>query len=450
MASAADPSPSSGAAEGDNFSPDELLDAWGILSQEDRATGFRLLDRAQAGQFLIGLTGVDQADLILGLPPGERGLWVRFLAPDDAADMIQAAPSEKREQLMALLDDATRREVSALLAYAEDAAGGLMNPRFSRVRPDMSVDESIAYLRKQAQTQAQGLYYVYVLDSGQHLLGVLSFRELFAAPGDRLVSDVMHRDVTSVTDDAHQRTVSRLFTKLPYVAIPVVDGEGRMKGVVTADDIVEVVEEEATQDIQKLGGMEALSAPYLEIGFFEMIKKRAGWLALLFIGELLTATAMTHFEKEIARAVVLALFIPLIISSGGNSGSQATTLVIRAMALGEVRLRDVFRVVRREIGAGLFLGCTLGSLGFARITLWEGLFHTYGEHYMVVAMTVGCSLVGVVLWGTVSGALLPFLLRRVGADPASASAPLVATLVDVSGLVIYFSTASLILNGSLL
>jgi magnesium transporter len=223
-----------------------------------------------------------------------------------------------------------------------------------------------------------------------------------------------------------------------------------MQGIVTADDVVDVVREEATEDMQKLGGVEALEAPYLEIDMRRMIRKRVGWLCVLFLGEMLTASAMGFFEKEIARAVVLALFIPLIISSGGNSGSQATTLVIRAMALGEVKLRDWWRVVRREFLAGLGLGIVLAVIGFIRIVLWEGLFHTYGPHYVGIACTVAASLVGVVLWGTLAGSMLPFILRRLGFDPASASAPFVATLVDVSGLVIYFTAAAAILGGTLL
>jgi magnesium transporter len=244
--------------------------------------------------------------------------------------------------------------------------------------------------------------------------------------------------------------VSGLFAKHRLMAIPVVDAERRMKGIVTVDDIVQVVQEAATEDIQKVGGMEALDAPYFEVGLLAMLKKRAGWLLVLFLGEMLTATAMGHFEEEIARAVVLALFVPLIISSGGNSGSQATTLIIRSLALSEVRLKDWWRVMQREILSGMSLGVILGLVGMARILLWQALFHTYGGHAGLVALTVGLSLVGVVTWGTFSGSMLPFILRRVGFDPASASAPFVATLVDVSGLVIYFSVGSVLLRGTLL
>ena len=253
-----------------------------------------------------------------------------------------------------------------------------------------------------------------------------------------------------MSDRLDQEAVSHLFAQSHLVAIPVIDDAGRMKGIVTVDDVVDVVQEEATEDAQKAAGVEPLEAPYLEVGMRRMIRKRVGWLSVLFLSEMLTASAMGFFEKEIARAVVLALFVPLIISSGGNSGSQASTLVIRAMALGEVRLRDWWRVVRREIIAGLALGLVLSAIGFLRIVAWEALFHTYGPHYIQIALTVAASLVGVVLWGTLSGSMLPFMLRRLGFDPASASAPFVATLVDVSGLVIYFTCAALILRGTLL
>jgi magnesium transporter len=260
----------------------------------------------------------------------------------------------------------------------------------------------------------------------------------------------MNTDLVTVLQDEDQESISKTFSNHNFLAIPVVDENHVMKGIITVDDVVEVIEEEATEDIQKIGGMEALGEPYLDISLPSMIKKRAGWLMALFIGEMFTATAMSHYEHDIAKAVVLALFIPLVISSGGNSGSQATTLIIRAMALGEVRLRDWWRVLNRELISGLSLGLILGSIGLMRILLWPGKETLYGEHYFLVAITVACSLVGIVLWGTLAGSMLPFLLRRVGLDPATSSAPFVATLVDVTGLVIYFTVASLFLKGILL
>lgn len=436
--------------EREPLSLDELRDVWPLLAQEDRIQGFLLLPRDEAEEFFFSLSARDQAELFTSLPGREQRSWMRLLPPDDAADLIQAAPSDKREALLGLLDEPTRREVTALLAYAEDNAGGLMNPRYIRLRPEMTVDEAISYIRKQMREQPRTIYYGYVLDNEQHLLGVVSFRELFTATVRTRVAEIMRRQVTTIPEQMDQETVSHRFSESHLVALPVIDGENHMKGIVTVDDVVDVVREEATEDMQKVGGVEALDAPYLQIEMRRMIRKRVGWLSVLFLGEMLTASAMGFFEKEIARAVVLALFIPLIISSGGNSGSQATTLVIRAMALGEVRLRDWFRVIRREFVAGLGLGCVLAIIGFLRIVTWEMLFHTYGPQYLSVATTVSFSLVGVVLWGTMAGSMLPFILRRLNFDPASASAPFVATLVDVSGLVIYFTVAAVILRGRLL
>ena len=425
---------------------EELRDAWPALSWEERIEGFHRLVRAEADDFFLELPPADEAALLLALPPPERRLWIRLLAPDDAADVIQEAPEEERPRLIELLDPVARREVTALLAYAEDAAGGLMSPRFARLRPEMTVDEAIRYLRRQAREQAETIYYAYVLDPGQKLVGVVSFRDLLTAPPDRRIADLMKRDVVSVPDTLDQEAVARIMAREDVNAIPVVDGQGRMQGIVTVDDVVDVVQQEATEDIQKIGGTEALDQPYLQTGLPEMIRKRAVWLALLFVGEMLTATAMAGFEDEIARAIVLAVFIPLIISSGGNAGSQASTLVIRAMALGEVNVGDALRVARREVLAGLALGTILAFIGVVRIFVWQGLFGTYGPKTPHLAVTVGTAVVAVVMWGTLAGAMLPLAIRRMGFDPASASAPFIATLVDVSGIVIYFTAARLILG----
>jgi magnesium transporter len=426
-----------------------LWEEWPALTAKKRVRRFKQLPRHEADEFFLSLEPREQETLLLSLPQGEQRLWMRVLAPDDAVDVIQEAPVEERDRLLEMLDDTTRREVRALLAHAEDDAGGLMNPRFARIRPELTVGEAIRYLRKQA-TSVETIYYVYVLDNDQTLRGVVSFRQLFQAAEDTVVRDIMVTEVITVPEHMDQELVARLFQKYNVLALPVVDEGGKMVGIITFDDIADAIREEATEDIQKIGGVEALEAPYLTIEFMRLLKKRAGWLAALFLGEMLTATAMTHYQDEIASAVVLALFVPLIISSGGNSGSQATTLVIRAIALGEVRLRDWWRVLRREIGAGLGLGMILGMIGLARILLWQAIGGTYGVHFMRIALTVAFSLVGVVLWGSVAGSMLPFVLRRAGFDPASASAPLVATLVDVTGLVIYFSIASIVLHGVLL
>ncbi len=436
--------------DAEELSASELLEVWSLTSAFDRERAFALLPRAEAEDLFLSLPTRDQAELLLGIPVGQRRSWIRLLAPDDVADLIQAAPDEEREGLLGLLDEPSRFQVSGLLAYAEDAAGGLMNPHYVRLRPDMAVTEAIAYVRRYAGEHRDTTYYAYVLDDAQHLLGTVSFREMFAARPEQRIADIMREDIVSVGEDQDQESLSRIFAQHRFLALPVVDAAGRMRGVVTIDDIVDVVQEEATEDIQKIGGTVALDAPYLATAFTQMVRKRGTWLSALFFGEMLTATAMGYFEDELAQAVVLALFVPLIISSGGNSGSQASTLVIRAMALGEVRLADWWRVVVREIGSGLVLGSILASIGLVRIFTWQGLFGSYGEHYALIALTVGFSLIGVVTFGTLAGSMLPFVLRRMGLDPASASAPFVATLVDVTGLVIYFTVASLILRGTLL
>src|SRR5262245_19056728 len=307
------------------------LDNWHTLSSEERVAVFKDLPYSEKDDFFLALSARDQSELVLSLPSGERRIWMRLLPPDDATDVIQETPEEHRPALIGLLDDYTRREVHALLAYAEDEAGGLMSPRFARLRPDMTVDEAVAYLRRQAE-QVETIHYAYVLDSDQRLLGIVPLRRLMSAPRDQSVRSIMRTDFVSASEELDQEQLAKLFSQEHLFAIPIVDGNGRMKGIVTADDIVNVVTEEASEDIQKIGGSEALDAPYLQVALQQMLRKRGGWLAALFIGETLTTTAMTYFEKELGRALVLSLFIPLIISSGGNSGSQATTLVIRAMA----------------------------------------------------------------------------------------------------------------------
>jgi magnesium transporter len=428
----------------------ELRDAWPFLDAHEKVEGFRLLAPAEEEDFFLTLDVFAQLQLLEALPAAERQIWMRQLPPDDAADVIQVCPADQRGAYLALLDEHARSEVLALLAYAEDAAGGLMSPRFARVRPDMTADEAIRYLRRQARERVETIYYVYVLDSAQRLLGVVSFRELFFAQPELPVSQVMRTDFVKVRDDLDQESVSQIIAEHDLAAVPVVDAEGRMQGIVTVDDIVDVVREEATEDIQKIGGTVALDAPYLQVGLFSMVRKRLPWLTVLFVGQFLTTSAMAYFEGEMARALVLAVFIPLIISSGGNSGAQASTLVIRAMGMGEVRLRDWWHVLRRELGVGLTLGAVLGAIGLVRVLIWPASAIQTRHHELLLAVTVATSLVWIVLWGAVVGAMLPFLLRRFGFDPASASAPFVATLSDVTGIVIYFSVATALLTGTLL
>ena len=386
------------------------------------------------------------------LPPNIATGLVTAMSADQQADLFRELTPSGRERLLALLDPETRRTLHELLAYARDTAGGIMTTEFVGVPDDWTTSRVLEYLREVARTK-ETIYAVYVVDpASRRLRHVVSLRELLQAEPDAAVHDVApkRRLITVAPEDSRQEA-ARLIGKYNLLALPVVDAVGRVLGIVTVDDVIDAMVADQSRQVQRLGGMEALDAPYTQIGFAAMVRKRAGWLCALFLGEMLTATAMGHFEQEIERAVVLSLFIPLIISSGGNSGSQATSLIIRALALREVRLREWWRVAMRELPAGLTLGAILGVIGFARIILWQELgWFDYGPHALLVATAVSLSLVGVVTFGSMAGSMLPFVLRRLGFDPASASAPFVATLVDVTGLVIYFSIAYLVLRGTLL
>lgn len=441
----------------DPTDPINLLNNWNSFSQDLKNKYFTDLNRTSAEDLFLSLTPQDQYPLIKDFTLLEQRSWIRLLAPDDAADLIQVAVADDKknsetikDDMLALLDPQTKREVMALLAYAEDNAGGIMSSRFIRLRPYMSVDEAISYIRIQAKTQVETIYYAYVLDPQQKLLGVVSFRELFASSAQKKVEDIMRTDLIQIPVDLDQEKIGQIFTKHDFMALPVIDKEDKMVGIVTFDDVATAIQEEATEDIHKIGAVETLDAPYLQISFKEMLRKRAGWLMILFVGEMFTATALGYFEGELQKAVVLAMFLPLIISSGGNSGSQASTLIIRAMALGEVKIKDWWKVFVRELATGLALGACLGLIGAARIMLWPWKLKLYGEHYNYIALSVSLSVLGCVLWGTISGSMLPFVLRKLKFDPASASAPAVATIVDVMGVVIYFSIANIILRGILL
>lgn len=423
----------------------DLVSQWPSLTVNERREHFENLSRTDAEELFLSLSPHDQAELLEQAPPLSKRSWVRLLAPDDVADLIQEMGIETRDETLSLLDPQTRREVIALLAYAEDNAGGLMSSRFVRLRADMIVDEAISYLRIQARTHVETISYCYVLDHDQTLRGVVSIRELFSAAPTTPLREIMRTDVTKIPVELDQEKIALIFQQQGLLALPVVDENDHMQGIVTLDDIADTIQEEATEDIQKIGGMETLDAPYMKTPLPELIRKRAGWLAVLFLGQMFTATAMGYYQSEIERAVIIALFIPLIISSGGNSGSQASTLIIRAMALGEVRMRDWARVLWREMLTGLSLGTLLGAIGFLRILVWPGRDEQYGPQWLELGYAVFFSVVGVVLWGAITGAMLPFALRKLRLDPASASAPMVATIVDVTGLLIYFSVASFFL-----
>jgi len=429
---------------------DTLIRLWPAMSPNEKREGFSALSRVEAEELFLTISAHDQSELLLEVSPSERRSWVRLLAPDDVADLIQELDPSYRESVLTLLDNQSKKEVSALLAFAEDVAGGLMNSQFIRLRPDMTVDEAISYLRRQARTSIEVIYYTYVLDSQNLLVGSVSFRELFMAPSPKFVRDIMKTDLITIPLGLDQEEVAKVFSQSQLPALPVVDEWGHMKGIVTFDDIANVLKEEATEDFQKYGGLETLDLPYMKTGILELMRKRVGWLIILFVSQMFTASAMGYYNAELEKALVLALFIPLIISSGGNSGSQASTLIIRAIALGELRLRDWWRVLRRELVMGLGLGIILGSIGALRVLLWPNNELVYGQHFALIGVIVGLSVVCCVLWGTLTGSMLPFFLKRAKLDPATASAPFIATLVDVTGIIIYFSIAGHFLRGTLL
>jgi magnesium transporter len=437
----------------DGLSLEELTEAWPALSDDERIQGFVILTPEEGEEFLSHLPAHDAVDLISALPKDARRKWLRLLPPDDVTDIIQEAEEADQAGILALLDEPARKEAAALLEYDEDDAGGLMTPRFTKLRANMTAAQAIDHLRQQASRNAELIYYAYVLDDAGRLVGVVSFRELVKTPAERRIADIMTTDLVTVPDTMDQEAVSHIFAHHDLYCLPVVDAQGHIKGIVTADDIVDVVHEEATEDMHKLGGSEALESPYLQAGLWEMLKKRAVWLVALLVAECMTIEVISRYQSNLrADLAVLVLFIPLIVSCGGNSGSQAATFVVRAMALDECRLRDWWRVVRRELLTAASLGAVLGVTGLIATAAWNFLWARVGgvprlgESPVTVSVAVGISIVCVVLWGTMVGTLLPFVLRRVGADPASASAPLVATIVDATGLVIYFTVGGLVLT----
>ena len=422
-----------------------LLANWNNYGSARRKKIFSKLSRAKAEELYLRLFAADQKQILSFLPAVEQRSWLRLLAPDDAANVIRLFSSDEQTNALSQLDENTRRDVEALLAFAEDKAGGWMNPQFVRLRDDMRVDVAIAYIRAQAASPAETINYAYVMNANQTLVGAVSYRELLLAPADKKMQEIMSKDLVTVAVDASAESAAQIFSTSGHTALPVVDTDGKMQGILTIDDMVRVAQDNATQDIHKLGGTAALDLPYLNTRIIDLVRKRVGWLTLLFVGGMLTANAIGHYEHSLERAVVLALFIPLIISSGGNSGSQATSLIVRALALGELRAKDWWKVLGRELTAGLILGLILGVLGWLRVWLLPDAANN-GIAMTKIALTVSISLVGIVLWGNVAGAMLPFALRRFNFDPATASAPFVSTLVDVTGLLIYFTTASLIVG----
>jgi magnesium transporter len=390
-----------------------------------------------------------QEDVIRELPAAKVAELLNELPADDRTSFLGELHSDVVKELIKLLNPEERKITLSLLGYNETSVGRIMTPDYIAVREEWSVKQVLDYIREYGK-DSETIDVIYVVDEKGKLIDDFRIREFLLVATDTMVHTLMDDRFVALHVNDEQEEAIQIFRMENRVALPVVDDEGILLGIVTIDDMLWIANEEHTEDIQKIGGTEALDEPYLDIPLLKLVKKRIGWLVILFIGEMLTATAMAFFEGEIAKAVVLALFVPLIISSGGNSGSQASTLIIQAMALGEITLTDWWRVMRREIISGLLLGGVLGIIGFIRIVFWNSLFHSYGEHSILVGLTVGISLIGVVLWGTLSGSMLPLILKRLGADPATSSAPFVATLVDVTGLLIYFSVAFALMKGTLL
>ncbi len=444
--------PSSIAAETEELHPADLADVAELLPSELVPRLLTALPAARAAAVLEYLDEDLRSAILGAMDPEDAAVLLAGMTPDERVDVLDEMDEDVADEILEAIPERERAETERLLQYEPDTAGGLMTTEFVSVPESQTVEDALAAVRGMARAgRREAMGTVYAVDARGALTGVLSLRELLAAPEGARVVEVAWTEVVTVPVTADREEVAQLTSNYDLVAVPVVDADRRLLGVITVDDVIDVIQEEQTEDVQKFGGLEALEDSYMNSSFLDLLRKRAGWLMILFVGEMMTAGAMAYYETEIAAAVVLALFVPLIISSGGNSGSQATSLIIRAMALREVGLSDWWRVVQRELPAGLALGTILGLLGLGRVLLWQTLgLYEYGEHYVLIGLTVGTSLVGVVTFGTLTGAMLPFILRRAGFDPASASAPFVATLVDVTGLVIYFSVALLLLRGTLL
>jgi magnesium transporter len=429
---------------------DEILSVLEKLDDESNAVVFEALDEYIAIKCFKVLPDKTRQALVKDMHFERAAKLLNSLPDDDLTALAEGVSGRVVNQLLKLLSDENRRMLLSHLGYPENSVGRLMTPHYIAIKENMLVSDVFTYIRYHGQN-SETVNVIYVLDDKGVLIDDIRMREFLFVDPTTKVSDVMDHRYLALSANDKQEEAIKMFRKNNRFALPVIDANGIMLGIVTIDDVLRLAEAEDTEDIQKIGGSEALDEPYNTISFANLIKKRAGWLVILFIGEMFTATAMQYFQDEISKAVVLALFIPLIISSGGNSGSQASSIIIRAMALGEVTFADWWRVMRREIFSGLTLGAILGTVGFLRILLWQHLhIYNYGEHWLLMGFTIFWALVGVVTWGTMAGSMLPIVLKKLGADPAASSAPFVATLVDVTGLVIYFSIAMIILRGTLL
>jgi magnesium transporter len=431
------------------LTPEELAEMINTSAEIDFIKVFQVLEPEKALKTFENLDFEYQEKLLNSFTIEQLSDTLNKISPDDRTGIFEELPEETTRKYLSLLSDEERKTAQSLLQYPEDSIGRLMTPDFVSVKEDWTVNQVLDHIRRYGK-DSETLNMVYVTDVHGYLIDDIRLREILLSPPDRKINELMDKSYISLNARDDQEKAIEAFKQTNRIALPVTDFHGLLLGIITIDDVVDVMEEEDTEDIQKFGGSEALEEPYLKVSLPKMLSKRAGWLVVLFLGEMLTASAMGYFNNELNKAVVLALFVPLIISSGGNSGSQAATLIIRAMALGEVTLRDWWRIMRREFLSGLVLGIILGLIGFLRIAAWTLFTNIYGPHWFLIAITVGLTLVGVVLWGALNGSMLPLILKRVGVDPAISSAPFIATLVDVFGLVIYFSIAFLVLKGTLL
>ncbi len=439
----------------EEWDPADLAELVAGLPESERVIIFRLLPHALAADVFEYLDLENQQVLLHAMAHEEVVAVLNEMSPDDRTALLEELPSNVVTQLLRLLSPEERRIAQQLLNYPEESVGRLMTPDFLSVRDGWTIKEVLEYIRLHGK-DSETLNVIYIVDEQGKLVDDIRIGRLLIEPLETKISEIRDENFVALTVTEPQRDAVEIFKKYDRSTLPVVDGSGVLVGIVTVDDVLDVAEEEATKEIQKIGGLEALDEPYLTVSMARMFQKRGPWLVVLFAGEMLTATAMGFFEEQLEKALVLAVFLPLIISSGGNSGSQASTLIIRAMALGEVRLRDWWRVMRKELVTGALLGLLLGVLGFMRIAVWQGVSvqlrgtSIYGDHWVLLGLTVGVALLGVVLWGTLSGSMLPFILRRLGADPATSSTPFVATLVDVTGVIIYFLAALYFLTGTVL
>jgi len=434
----------------DDWLPVDLAELISDLPENEQAILFRLLTKDVATETFEYLDFDAQQNLLNALTQKDVSHILNSMSADDRTALLEELPGPVAQELIKLLSFKEFKIAKTLLAYAEDSVGRLMSPDFLSVKKDWEISRVLEYIRTYGH-ESETLNVIYAVDDHGKLVGEMLARDLLLSPLDKKVEEIIDEDkLITLTATQDQKDALEAFKRYDRVALPVVDSNGYLIGIVTVDDMLDVAEEEETEDIQKFGGIEALEEPYIDVPLPELVRKRAVWLVVLFLGEMLTASAMTYFEGELAKAIVLATFIPLIISSGGNSGSQAATLIIRSLSLGEITLQDWWKVMQREIMSGLMLGSILGVIGVVRVVLWATILGHYTTVWLLIGITVGFSLIGIVLWGTLAGSMLPLLLKRLGLDPATSSAPFVATLVDVTGIVIYFSVASLLLKGVLL